>query len=132
MKVVFFNASDPTRKPFKQDCNDGIEAVPALLRQLQATGCEVESADMSNLNQDERFNHYVRLTWPAINQHYEVRKVFGTGRNSACWFGFEVPALYVTGIDLVGDTYPHREVNRVTSIHSFLTKLLASRNSQCN
>jgi hypothetical protein len=132
MKVTFFTASNPTRKPFVHELNKGIEAVPALLRRLRVTGCEVELIDISNLNRVERFNLYSRLTWPAINKRYEVRRMFGTGRNSACWFGFEVPALYVTGMDPVGDTYPHRKGNRVTTIHSFLTQLLAPRNFHSN
>jgi hypothetical protein len=52
--------------------------------------------------------------------------MLGTNRRSAYFFGPEVPALLVTDADLVGDTYLHRKGNRITTIHAFLTGLLAT------
>ncbi len=127
MKITYFWSSDATRKPFRQDRNEGIESVPGLLTQLKAPGYDVEFVDISNLTEGDRAELYVRLTLPAVFKCYEIRKIFGTDRHSACWFGAEVPALLVTGADSVGDTYPHRKGKRIATIHGFLTELLAAR-----
>jgi hypothetical protein len=126
MKLVYFSSSDLDRKPFSGERNEGIEAVPGLLKQLEAMCVDVEFVDVSNLTDSERFKAYMRVIWPAVHKHYEIKKMFGTNRHSACWFGAEVPALLVIDADPVGDTYPHRKGNRITTIHDFLNGLLAT------
>jgi hypothetical protein len=132
MKITYFSSSDTTRKPFSDERNEGIEAVPVLLRQLKARGYDVEFVDISNLSEKDRFEFYVRVIPPAVYKHYEIKKMLGTNRHSACWFGAEVPALLVTEADSVGDTYPHRIGNRITTIHGFLAALLVARAAQSN
>lgn len=105
------------------NCNESIEAVPHLLEELRARGCDVEFVDTANMTEKQRFECYLRVTLPAVYKRYEVKKVLGTNRHSACWFGAEVPALFVTNTDSVGDTYPHRKGNRITTIHNFLVGL---------
>jgi len=62
------------------------------------------------LNAEQIFEEYAKATIPAIYKKYEVKRMFGTNRHSACWFGRQVPALVVKqAADSVGDTYPHRE-----------------------
>ena len=121
MQMTYFNSSDRARKPFGGECNQGIQAVPALLRQLEATGHNIKLVDISDLTEKDRIDSYVRAILPAVYNHYELRKMFGTNRRSACWFGAEVPALHVTDAGLVGDTYPHRKGNHITTIYDFLT-----------
>ena len=127
MKLTYFNSSDSTRRPFNNPANEGIESVPDLLQQLKTHGCDVEFVDVRSMNESERYDAYMRVAAPAIYKHYEVKRVLGTNRRSACWFGAEIPALLVTGSDSVGDSYPHRKQNRITTIQKCLTALLASQ-----
>ncbi len=69
---------------------------------------------------------YARMTIPAVYKKYELRSMFGTNQHSGCWFGSEVPALHVTDSGSVGDTFPHREENRIVTVHSFLSGLLSA------
>jgi hypothetical protein len=126
MNLTYFSSSDPTHKALSRDCNMGIEAVPALLGELEARGYGVEFVDISSVSEGNRGKHYKCLVLPAAHKHYEIRKMFGTNQYSACWFGAEVPALHVIDTDLVGDTYPHKKGTRITTIHDFLTGLLAA------
>ncbi len=130
MKLTYFWSSDAARKPFSHKCNEGIEDLPELLRQLKAAGYNVEFVDITALTEKERTDSYARVTQPAVYKHYEVRKILGTNRRSACWFGAEVPALFVIGTDSVGDTYPHRKGDRISTIHDFLMELLAGSPTQ--
>src|SRR5258708_25883189 len=112
MKLTYFWSSDLARKPFITKCNESVEAVPHLLEELRARGWDVEFVDTANMTEKQRFECYSRVTLPAVYKRYEVKKVLGTNRHSACWFGAEVPALLVTNTDSVGDTYPHSNGNR--------------------
>ncbi len=126
MKLTYFWSSDRTRQPFSGERNDGIEAVPSLLTEVRARGNDVEFVDTVNLTEKDRIESYSRVILPAVYRDYEVKRMLGTNRRSACFFGAEVPALLVTGADLAGDTYPHRKGNRITTIHAFLTRFLAA------
>lgn len=120
MNLTYFWSSDLTRKPFMTDCNESIEAVPHLLEDLRARGWDVESVDTANMTEKQRFECYSRVTLPAVYKRYDIRKILGTNRRSACWFGAEVPALLAAEADSIGDAYPHRKGNRITTIHNFL------------
>jgi hypothetical protein len=124
MRLIYFWSSDATRSPFPGERNDGIQAVPSLLKRLEALGHEIKSIDTSSLSEKERFEYYSRATSPAVYKHYGIKKIFGTNRRSACWFGAEVPALLVTATDPVGDTFPHRVGNRFVTIEEFLKGIL--------
>jgi hypothetical protein len=125
MKLSYFSSSDEARKPFVGERNEGIEAVPELLKRLQARGAEVEFIDTAHLNEKARIESYTRVALPAVYRHYEVKRMLGSNRHSGCFFGAEVPALLVRDDDTVGDTYPHRKGDRIFTIHSFLANLLA-------
>ncbi len=132
MKLTYFWSSDTTRKPFSADRNEGIEAVPHLLKELRARGCDVESVDTANMTEKQRFESYSHVALPAVYKHYDIRKMLGTNRRSACWFGAEVPALLAADSDSIGDAYPHRKESRITTIHGFLVQLLATRAADTN
>jgi hypothetical protein len=125
MKLSYYWSSDEARKPISGERNEGIEAVPDLLRQLAARGTDVEFVDTAHFTEKARIESYSRVALPAVYRHYEVKRMLGTNRHSGCFFGAEVPALLITNADSAGDTYPHRKGNRITTIHSFLTELLA-------
>jgi len=125
MKLTYFWSSDPNRKPFNILQNEGIETVPHLLEKLRTKGWDVESVDTANMTERQRFESYSRVTQPAVYKHYDIRKILGTNRRSACWFGAEVPALLATDSNSIGDAYPHRKGNRITTIQSALMRLSA-------
>ena len=121
MELTLYFPSDPTLL-FHDERNRGIEAVPALLEQLECVGARVRRVDIRPLSSEQRFHEYTKATIPAVHKKYEVKRIFGTARHSACWFGIQVPALVVKEtVDAVGDTYPHRKSeNTIVTIHQFL------------
>jgi hypothetical protein len=131
MKLTFYCPSDPAL-PFQDERNRGIDAVPSLLERLERKGARIRRIDPGTLSAERRFEEYARATIPAIYKKYEVKRIFGTNRHSACWFGLQVPALIVKqNPDDVGDTYPHRKSgNTIVTIHQFLTAALDDRDSQ--
>src|SRR5215471_8909548 len=109
MELTFYFPSDPTLL-IQDERNRGIEAVPGLLEQLERFGARVHRVDLRLLSAEQRFQEYTKVTIPAIHKKYEVKRMFGTNRRSACWFGMQVPELVVKETaDAVGDTYPHRK-----------------------
>jgi len=127
MELMFYFPSDPT-VIFQDERNRGIEALPDLLTEIERFGARVLRVDLSSLSAEQRFHEYVKATIPAIHKRYEVKRMFGTARHSACWFGIQVPALLVKEtVDAVGDTYPHRKSrNNVVTIHQFLTSAVVA------
>lgn len=113
---------------FQDDRNKGIESVPTLLEEFERRGAKVNKVDPTTLSDDQRFHEYSKAIIPAVYKKYEVKRVFGTNRHSACWFGLQVPALVVKRTsDDVGDTYPHRRSPKtLVTIHDFLTAALAA------
>ncbi len=132
MKLTYFWSSDATRKPFQAKVNERMEAVPNLLKELRTKGCDVEFVDTAGMADRQRFEAYLRVSQPAVYKHYNVRNVLGTNRRSACWFGAEVPALIATYADSIGDAYPHRKGNRITTIYTFLSGLVERSTPQTN
>jgi hypothetical protein len=126
MEFTYYASSDPKQQPFAGEINEGIDLVPQLLKRLEGKGHTLTLTDTSTLNDENRIKSYVRATMPAVYKHYEVKRMFGTNRHSACFFGAQVPALLVVDGDSVGDTYPHRKGKAVKTIHSFLMDLLAT------
>jgi hypothetical protein len=122
MNLVYYFSSQS--QPFEIDRNEGIADVPKLLKRLDAKGLRVEVRDTAAMTEPQRKKAYISAIIPAVYRHYELRKMFGSNRISACWFGAEVPALVVTDSDAAGDTYPHRKGDRITTIGSYLTGLL--------
>ena len=129
MELTLYFPSDLTIL-FKDERNRGIEAVPGLLEHLERFGARVRRIDLRPLSAEQRSHEYAKATIPAVHKKYEVKRIFGTNRHSACWFGLQVPALVVKEtVNAVGDTYPHRKSgNIVVTIHQFLTAALATLN----
>lgn len=121
VKLVYYFSSD--REPFAVDRNEGVDDVPKLLKRLSAKGHRIEMKDTSRMTERQRQEAYINAIMPAVYRHYELRKMFGSNRISGCWFGAEVPALLVMDGDSIGDTYPHRKADRISTIRSFLTEL---------
>jgi hypothetical protein len=69
--------SDPTVL-FQDERNQGIEAIPDLLTQIERFGAGVLQADLCSLSAEHRFHEYVNATIPAIHKKYEVKRIFGT------------------------------------------------------
>src|SRR5271167_791514 len=128
MELIFFYPSNPLIIFRDHSQNRGIDAVPALLIEFERRGISVRRIDPSAMTEQERFAEYSRACWPAVTKRYEVKKMFGTNRQSAVFFGLQVPALIVKQSgDSVTDTYPHRErPNTIVTIHDFLVNALAS------
>jgi hypothetical protein len=122
MNLIYYRSSDPQRQPFAGERNDGIEAVPKLLKQLEAKGHRVEIKDTATMTEQQRKEAYIGAIVPAVYRHYEVRRMFGSNRISASMFGAEVPALIVIDGNSAGDTYPHRKGSCISTIHSFLAE----------
>jgi hypothetical protein len=122
MKLVYYFSSK--RQPIAIDRNEGVEDVPKLLKRLDAKGHRVEMKDTAAMTEQQRNKAYISAIVPAVYRHYELRKMFGSNRISGCFFGAEVPALLVTDGDSVGDTYPHRREDRISTIRSFLSELV--------
>src|SRR5579875_2248285 len=127
MELTFYFPSNSAIL-FDDDRNRALDAVPALLERLELRGARVRRIDSLKLSAEQRFEEYTRATIPAIYKKYEVKRVFGTNRHSARWFGVQVPALVVKPTpDAVGDTYPHRErPNTIVTIYDFLSNALAN------
>jgi hypothetical protein len=122
MKLVYYFSSE--RQPIAIDRNEGVIDVPKLLKRLDAKGHRVEMKDTAAMTEQQRNKAYISAIVPAVYRHYELRKIFGSNRISGCFFGAEVPALLVTDGDSVGDTYPHRKGDRISTIRSFLSELV--------
>jgi hypothetical protein len=127
MELTYLSPRE-TALVFRDDRNRNIEDVDVLLDQLEKRGASIIRIDPSALSPEERLRSYSRAIIPAVYKKYEVKRVFGTNRHSACWFGVQVPALIVkrNAQDIVGDTFPHRvPPNSIITIHDFLTSAFA-------
>jgi hypothetical protein len=49
----------------------------------------------SPLSAEQRFHEYTKGTIPAVHKKYEMKRIFGTARHSACWFGIQVHAMAI-------------------------------------
>ncbi len=132
MELTFFYPSDPAIVLYQHPQNRGIDAVPALLEEFQRRGVTVQRIDLTPMTEQERFHEYSRACTPAVCKRYEVKRMFGTNRQSALFFGLQVPALIVKQPDDPhGDTYPHRErPNTIVTIYDFLSNALANFTSE--
>jgi len=107
--------------------NEGIEQVMDLLEEARQRGVEVEMVDARRLSQEDLTGAYGHAVIPSVWKRVGIRRVFGTRRNSAAFFGKGVPALlvYEGGEEYPSDVYPHREGSHVITIREFLKSLLA-------
>ncbi|MFZ1078038.1 MAG: hypothetical protein WAN47_11485 [Nitrosotalea sp.] len=78
--------------------------------------------DTSKMNDSERLDAYGKVIGPSVFNKYEVRRSFGTNRQSGIFFGKEQPALLVEGD--IWDIYPHRKNGKEITIEKFLENLV--------
>lgn len=112
--------------------NEGIKEVVDLLEEARRRGVEVEIVDARTLSQEDLTEAYGHAVIPSVWNRVGIRRVFGTRRSSAAFFGRGVPALlvYEGGSEYPSDVYPHRDGNNVTTIREFLVRLLATGESE--
>jgi hypothetical protein len=127
MELTFYSTSDPALR-FGDERNRGIEVVRGLLEELERGGVKVRRIDPRTLTPQQLLDAYAQATIPAICKKYDVKSIFGTSNQLACWFGCQVPALLVEQTrDDVGDTYPHCTAdNVVVTIHQFVSETLSA------
>jgi len=128
MELTYYCASDPALR-FSDERNRGIEVVKALLEELERGGVRVRRIDTRTLTSQQLLDAYAQATIPAICKKYDIKKIFGTTNQLACWFGCQVPALLVEQTrDDVGDTYPHCTAdNAIVTIYQFVSETLSAR-----
>lgn len=78
--------------------------------------------DTSKLTDSQRMDAYGKVIGPSVFNKYEVRRVFGTNRQSGIFFGKEQPALLVEGD--IWDIFPHRKNGKEITIVKFLENLM--------
>lgn len=77
--------------------------------------------DTDNFDDAKMIDAYGKAIVPSVWNKYKVRTIFGTNRNSGCFFGKEQPALLVEG-DIWG-IYPHEMDGKKITIEDFLRNL---------
>ncbi len=112
--------------PTETNSRSDIKKILQLLENLKKSKkLDLEIVDTSKMNDSERVNAYIHVIGPSIFNKYQVRRVFGTNRQSGIWFGKEQPALYLEGD--VWEILPHRKNGIDVSIESFLEELQRSK-----
>lgn len=127
MELTYYCASDPALR-FGDERNRGIEVVRGLLEELERGGVKVRRIDPRTLTSQQLLDAYAQAAIPAISKKYDVKNIFGTSNQLACWFGCQVPALLVGQTrDDVGDTYPHCTAdNVIVTIYQFVSETLSA------
>jgi len=92
-----------------------------LTKLAKANKVEFSVVETAKMTEDERFGEYAKAIVPSIFNKYQVRKVFGTNRQSGIFFGREEPALLVEGKR--NDIYPHIKNGKTVTIEDFLKEL---------
>jgi hypothetical protein len=98
------------------------DKIRSVLTKLAKSGkVELKVVETAKMTGAERFAEYARAIVPSIFNKYQVRKVFGTNRQSGIFFGREEPALLVEGKR--NDIYPHIKDGKTITIEDFLQEL---------
>jgi hypothetical protein len=118
----------PQMPPLDNQVNDGFDLsdIKALLLELEKLGVAWKAIGTDAMSDEELSDLYMEAVAPAVYKKYHVRKVFGSNRHSASFFGKEVPALlvYEPGKQYPSDIYPHQAGDHVVTIRAFLEDLL--------
>lgn len=117
MRFEFYYSSDEREGPFKGD----LKKFFMLLEQAEKGRIECKKVDTSKLAIEELSQAYFKAVVPSVHKKFRIRKVFGTRKNSGCFFGKQVPALLVfEDKTYPEDVYPHEEHGRVIEIEEYL------------
>ena len=101
--------------------------VESTLKELsQQKKLEYSIIDTANMTEPELMESYTKALLPSVWHKYRVRTVFGTNRNSGCFFGKMQPALLMEG-DIWG-IYPHEKDGKKVSMETFLANLSKTMN----
>lgn len=111
--------------PNEPNVRSDIGKITGLLEKLKKSKkIDYKIIDTSKMTDSERSSAYANVIGPSVFNKYEVRRVFGTNRNSGVWFGKEQPALLVQGD--IWEIFPHRKNGKDVTIEKFLENLLKS------
>lgn len=116
--MLYMNPNEP-------NVRSDVGKITRLLDRLKKSKkLDYKIIDTSKMNDSERFSAYSNVIGPSVFNKYEIRRVFGTNRNSGVWFGKEQPALLVQGD--IWEIFPHRENGKDVTIEKFLENLSKS------
>lgn len=111
--------------PNEPNVRSDVKKITQLLEKLKkAKKLDYKIIDTSKMSDTERSSAYANVIGPSVFNKYEVRRVFGTNRNSGVWFGKEQPALLVQGD--IWEIFPHRKNDKDVTIEKFLENLAKS------
>ena len=125
LKYYYSSAVSPSYLP----ANEGLQDVPALLKQAEKSGVKCEEIDTSELTDEQVGEAYINsVVGPTQLKKYRVRQVFGSARHSGWLFGKQVPALvvYVSSQKTPEDIYPHERLGHIVTIKEGLEKVVKS------
>lgn len=115
-------------KPVNAPVNRGIKDVPRMLEKVKEKGVLVEMINIDNLSSEEKLEKYLDAASASVIKKYKIRQIFGTRRQSAVFFGREVPALIVYDEKgNVTDVYPHEKIFGIKTIWDFLNEVIKTQ-----
>jgi len=116
LKLTLYKSSKESN--VRTDLNFVESTLKELSQQRKMDYNIIDTADMTDNELDDV---YSKAILPSVWNKYRVRTVFGTNRNSGCFFGRQQPALLVEG-DIWG-IYPHEKDGKKVLIETFLASL---------
>jgi len=114
--TVYMNQKETNSR---SDMNKIIELLDKLKKSKKL---DYRMIDTSKMTDSQRMDAYGKVIGPSVFNKYEVRRVFGTNRQSGIFFGKEQPALLVEGD--IWDIFPHRKSGKEITIVKFLENLM--------
>ena len=116
LKATLYKSSKET------NVRTDLKTVESLLKKLaDKNKLAYKIIDTANMTKSQLIEAYTKAILPSVFNKYRVRTVFGTNRNSGCFFGKEQPALLVEGD--VWNIFPHEKDGKKVAIETFLTDL---------
>ncbi|MCE2506931.1 MAG: hypothetical protein J4F36_10820 [Nitrosopumilaceae archaeon] len=116
LKLTLYKSSD------ESNVRTDLSYVEKTLKELSAKKkLEYKTIDTAKMSDTELTEAYSHALVPSVWNKYKIRTVFGTNRNSGCFFGREQPALLVEG-DIWG-IYPHEKDGKQVLIETFVANL---------
>lgn len=109
---------DPKETNSRSDMNKIVQLLDKLKKSKKL---DYKIIDTSKMTDSQRIDAYVKVIGPSVFNKYEVRRVFGTNRQSGIFFGKEQPALMVEGD--IWDIFPHKKNGKEITIEKFLENL---------
>ena len=116
LKATLYRSSKESN--VRTDLNFVESSLKELTEQKKIECTIIDTADMTEAELTEA---YTKALLPSVWHKYRIRTVFGTNRNSGCFFGKEQPALLLEG-DIWG-IYPHEKEGKKVLIETFLSNL---------